>query len=110
MSNRQLAQAFQQFSREAQRLYKNLNRKLIDWLLRSALVSTRRGQNPVAGFILPTTILLLLVVTLTVGAITLRAVDRNTQVIANTQQKVIYNAATPAIDRARAKIEFVRSI
>jgi hypothetical protein len=107
MSNRQLAQAFQQFSREAQRLYKNLNRKLIDWLLRSALVSNRRGQNPVAGFILPTTILLLLVVTLTVGAITLRAVDRNTQVIANTQQKVIYNAATPAIDRARAKIEFL---
>jgi hypothetical protein len=107
MSNRQLAQAFQQFSREAQRLYKNLNRKLIDWLLRSALVSTRRGHNPVAGFILPTTVLLLLVVTLTVGAITLRAVDRNTQVIANTQQKVIYNAATPAIDRARAKIEFL---
>jgi hypothetical protein len=107
MSNRQLAQAFQQFSREAQRLYKNLNRQLIDWLLRSTLVSTRRGQNPAAGFILPTTILLLLVVTLTVGAITLRAVDRNTQVIANTQQKVIYNAATPAIDRARAKIEFL---
>jgi hypothetical protein len=107
MSNRQLAQAFQQFSREAQRLYRNLNRKLIDWLLRSAFVSTRRGQNPVAGFILPTTVLLLLVVTLTVGAITLRAVDRNTQVIANTQQKVIYNAATPAIDRARAKIEFL---
>jgi hypothetical protein len=107
MSNRQLAQAFQQFSREAQRLYRNLNRKLIDWLLRSAFVSTRRGQNPVAGFILPTTVLLLLVVTLTVGAITLRAVDRNTQVIANTQQKVIYNAATPAVDRARAKIEFL---
>ncbi|NJM45527.1 MAG: hypothetical protein HC860_04580 [Alkalinema sp. RU_4_3] len=107
MSNRQLAQAFQQFSREAQRLYRNLNRKLIDWLLRSTFVSTRRGQNPVAGFILPTTVLLLLVVTLTVGAITLRAVDRNTQVIANTQQKVIYNAATPAIDRARAKIEFL---
>jgi hypothetical protein len=34
-------------------------------------------------------------------------VDRNTQVIANTQQKVIYNAATPTIDRARAKIEFL---
>jgi hypothetical protein len=107
MSNRQLAQAFQQFSREAQRLYKTLNRKLIDWLLRSAFVTARRGQSPVAGFILPTVMLLLLVVTLTVGAITLRAVDRNTQVIANTQQKVIYNAATPAIDRARAKIEFL---
>ncbi len=107
MSNRHLAQAFQRFSREAQRLYRNLNRNLVNWMLRSAFITQQRGRGPVSGFVLPTVILLLLVITLTVGAIVLRAVDRNTQVIANTQQKVIYNAATPAIDRARAKIEFL---
>jgi hypothetical protein len=107
MSNRKLAKAIQSLSREIQRLYRNLNRALVNWLLRSAFVTqNRRGYRP-AGFVLPAVTLLLLVVTLTVGAMTLRAFDRNTQVIANAQEKVIYNAATPAIDRARSKIEFL---
>jgi hypothetical protein len=107
MSNRKLAKAIQNLSREIQRLHRNFNRALMNWLLRSAFVSQRRGQSAVAGFLLPTITLLLLVVTLTVGAMTIRAFDRNTQVIAEAQQKVIYNAATPAVDRARAKLEFM---
>jgi hypothetical protein len=107
MSNRKLAQALQKLTREIQRLHRKLNRALVNWLLRSAFVAYGRGRSPVAGFVLPTTVLLLLVVTVAVGAMTLRAFDRNIQVIANTQQKVIYNAATPAIDRARSKLEFL---
>lgn len=58
-----------------------------------------------AGFILPTTALLLVVVALTITALSLRSLNRTVQVAGDRQQKVIYNAATPAIDRARAKLE-----
>ncbi len=107
MSNRKLAKAIQNLAREVQKLYRQFNRGAVNWLLRSAFVAHRRGQSPVAGFVLPAAILLILVLTLTVGAMTLRAFDRNVQVIANAQEKVIYNSATPAIDRARSKLEFL---
>jgi hypothetical protein len=51
--------------------------------------------------------MLLLVVTLTVGSISLRTLSRTGQIIGDRQQRVIYNAATPAIDRAKAKLEFL---
>ena len=51
--------------------------------------------------------MLILVVSLSVGALTYRAYTRNIQVITSNQQRVIYNAATPAIDRARSKLEFM---
>jgi hypothetical protein len=107
MSNRKLAKAIQNLSREVQKLYRQINRATVNWLLRSAFVANRRGQSAVAGFVLPTAVLLILILTLTVGAMTLRAFDRNVQVITNAQEKVLYNAATPAIDRARSKLEFL---
>ncbi len=58
-----------------------------------------------AGFVLPTTALLLVVVALTITALSLRTLNRTDQVAADRAQKVIYNAATPAIDRAKAKLE-----
>jgi hypothetical protein len=107
MSNRKLAKAIQNLTREVQKFYRQFNRAAVNWLLRSAFVAHRRGQSPLAGFVIPTAILLILVLTLTVGAMTIRAFDRNVQVITNAQEKVIYNAATPAIDRARSKLEFL---
>jgi hypothetical protein len=107
MSNRKFAKAMQNLAREVQKFHRQFNRAMVNWLLRWAFVAQRRGQSPIAGFVLPTTVLLLLVLTLTVGAMTLRAFDRNTQVIANAQERVIYNTATPAIDRARSKLEFL---
>ncbi|MEB3230831.1 MAG: hypothetical protein VKJ64_07470, partial [Leptolyngbyaceae bacterium] len=73
------------------------------YLLCLASPSLRTQQ----GFILPTTVLLLLVVTLTVGAMTLRTLNRTGQVIGDRQQRVIYNAATPAMERGKAKLEFM---
>ncbi|MEB3291830.1 MAG: hypothetical protein VKJ24_01590, partial [Synechococcales bacterium] len=105
MSNRQLEQALQTLFREVRRLYRSLSKSLIDWLLRTSFVLNRR--SPAAGFTLPLTVLLILVVSLSVGALTFRAYTRNTQVIVENQQRVIYNAATPAIDRARAKLEYL---
>ena len=58
-----------------------------------------------AGFILPTTSLLLVVVALTITAMSLRSLNRVETVAGDRQQKIIYNAATPAIDRAKSKLE-----
>ncbi len=107
MSNRKFAKAMQNLVREVRKFHRRFNRAAVNWLLRSAFVSQRRGQSPLAGFVLPTTVLLVLVLTLTVGAMTLRAFDRNAQVLATAQEKVLYNAATPAIDRARSKLEYL---
>ncbi|MCY7282360.1 MAG: hypothetical protein LH679_02740, partial [Cyanobacteria bacterium CAN_BIN43] len=86
---------------------RSFTKGLISWLLRSLLVLGRQPRWAKAGFVLPTTILLLLVVTLTVGAIGFRTFTRTQQTIGERQQRVIYNAATPAIDRAKAKLEFL---
>ena len=106
MSNRKLVKAIQGFFRALRRLHQTLTKGLVNWLLRSAL-KNNRGNRLASGFVLPTTVLLVLVVTLTVGALTYRAYNRNAQVIGQNQQRIIYNAATPAIDRARSKLEFL---
>ncbi|MBL1178605.1 hormogonium polysaccharide biosynthesis protein HpsA [Pantanalinema sp. GBBB05] len=106
MSDRKLAKAAQILFRQIGRLYRSLSKGVITWLLRTMLVVQRR-HRPIAGFVLPTTVLLILVVALTAGAITYRAFTSSTRAISETQNRVIYNAATPAVDRARAKLEFL---
>ncbi|BAU12735.1 hypothetical protein LEP3755_32660 [Leptolyngbya sp. NIES-3755] len=105
MSNRKLS--IQGFFQKLGRLYRKITKSFVTGVLRYALFHQRRGKLSTAGFILPTTVLLILVVALTVGALTFRAHNRNMQVIGEAQQRVIYNAATPAIDRARSKLEFL---
>ncbi|MGP1382137.1 MAG: hormogonium polysaccharide biosynthesis protein HpsA [Thainema sp.] len=79
------------------------------WFIRRAVRAKRgyrRSPNWAnAGFVLPTAVLLTLVVALTVGALTFRTFSRTSDVVTERQQRVIQNAATPAIDRAKAKIE-----
>lgn len=104
MSERKLVQASQSLWRQVQKIARGLTRSLVLWLLRTAFVGQRRFRSA-SGFVLPTTILLLLVVSLTVGAMVFRAYNYTNLVMGSSQQRVIYNAATPAIDRARAKLE-----
>ncbi|MBW4443512.1 MAG: hormogonium polysaccharide biosynthesis protein HpsA [Plectolyngbya sp. WJT66-NPBG17] len=105
MSNRKLS--LQGFFHKLGSLYRKITKSSVNSVLRYVLLYQRRGKLSTAGFILPTTVLLILVVALTVGALTFRAYNRNIQVIGDAQQRVIYNAATPAIDRARSKLEFL---
>jgi len=78
----------------------------VSWLLRSLVVSD--SKRPVqAGFVLPATALVLLVMGLTVAALLFRTFNRTTQVIGDREQKIIYNTATPAIDRAKSKLEYL---
>ncbi|MBO3459786.1 hormogonium polysaccharide biosynthesis protein HpsA [Aetokthonos hydrillicola Thurmond2011] len=79
---------------------------LILRLLRIFLGSRRRRYLQ-SGFVLPTTVMVLLVVTLVVTTIIFRTFTRTSQVISERQQQVIYNSATPAIDRAKSKLEYL---
>ncbi len=80
-------------------------KRLMKWLLRRLQVNALRAG--VGGFVLPTTVLLLLIVSLVVTALIFRSLSRTTQVIGERQQQMIYNAATPAIDRAKSKLEYL---
>ncbi|MGF1499210.1 MAG: hypothetical protein ACFB8W_20635, partial [Elainellaceae cyanobacterium] len=109
MANRPLPRAARRIIKGVYRLPRQFLNSLIRWFLRGLLLVRRRPSSPVAGFVLPTTVLLLLVVSLAVGAITLRTYNRTLATVGDRQQRVIYNAATPAIDRAKAKLEFLFS-
>ncbi|MBD2055960.1 hypothetical protein H6F88_07995 [Oculatella sp. FACHB-28] len=107
MSIRALIRAIQHLLSHTSRLTQRITKKIVTGFLRNLLLVGRRPRMSRAGFVLPTTVLLLLVATLTIGSITYRTYTRTAQTIGDRQQRVIYNAATPAIDRARAKLEFL---
>ena len=107
MSDRKLARAVRTLFRQISRLSRSMTKALMTGLLRLALVSNRRRRYATGGFVLPTTVLLILVVSLTTGALTYRAFNSSNRTIGETQNRVIYNAATPAVDRARAKLDYL---
>jgi hypothetical protein len=67
----------------------------------------RRARLPVAGFVLPTVTMVLLVVILLTVAITLRSFDRGNLARNVRVNQQVLAAATPALDRAKAKIQFM---
>jgi len=67
----------------------------------------RRARLPVAGFVLPTVTMVLLVVILLTVAITLRSFDRANMARNVRVNQQVLAAATPALDRAKAKIQFL---
>ncbi|MEB3831289.1 hormogonium polysaccharide biosynthesis protein HpsA [Phormidium sp. CCY1219] len=76
-------------------------------ILRTALVtSKKRGQ---AGFVLPTTTLLILVMLLVVSALMFRSYQRSTEVIGEYQLQAVENPAAAAIERAKSKLEYLLS-
>jgi len=107
MSTRKFIRAVQTTSSHLLRAIRNFTRSLVQWLLRGLLILGKQPAYGRAGFVLPTTVLLIMVVLLTVGSIVFRTYTRTNETISERQQRVVYNAATPAIDRARSKLEFL---
>ncbi len=107
MSTRRLTRAIQYLLTQAQHITKKLTKRLVRWLFRNLLILGKYPQLSSAGFVLPTTVLLVLVLLLTVGSIGYRTYTRTVQTIGERQQRVIYNAATPTLDRAKAKLEYL---
>lgn len=106
MAKHKFQKAVQRLLREIFNLFKRVTRQLMQWLLRSYLVLNRLRPAQ-AGFVLPTLALMMVVVFLVVAAVMFRTFSRNTQVIRDYQTQQVANAATPALDRAKAKIEFM---
>lgn len=71
--------------------------------LRTAFVTSRRRLQ--AGFVLPTTTLLIIVMILVVSTLMFRSYQRSTDAISEFQRQEVQNAAAPAIERAKAKLE-----
>jgi len=93
--------------RQSRSDFRRLSRRFMGGLLRSLFLINQRTRRTQSGFVLPTTVLLLLMVTLTAGALSFRSFSRTQSVIAQREQEVIVGAATPAVDRAKAKIEYL---
>ncbi|WP_254658185.1 hormogonium polysaccharide biosynthesis protein HpsA [Pleurocapsa sp. PCC 7327] len=75
--------------------------------LRSLPLFSRRPSFSNAGFVLPTIALLLLILSLVVSSMLFRTTQQAQQVIGSAESQKIYNAATPAIERAKAKLEYL---
>ncbi len=75
--------------------------------LRTAFVTSRRRLQ--AGFVLPTTTLLIIVMMLVVSTLIFRSYQRSVDVVGQYQEQQVRNAATPAIERAKAKLELLFS-
>jgi hypothetical protein len=74
-------------------------------LLRVWIKINRQGRYSRAGFVLPTVTMVLLVVVLLTITIMLRSMDRAKMAQYRRVDEQVLQAATPALDRARAKID-----
>ncbi|MBD2017372.1 hypothetical protein H6F96_25825 [Microcoleus sp. FACHB-53] len=87
------------------RSFNVLFKALLNGVLRGLRVNKRRSRQTQAGFVLPTVVMVLLVVALLTTAIVIRSFDRSKNASNFRVDQAVLNAATPAIDRAKAKIE-----
>jgi hypothetical protein len=87
--------------------FQRLSRRFMSGFLRSLLLINKPARAGQAGFVLPTTVLLLLVMTLTVGALSFRTASRTQATFLAREQQVIDNVAAPAVDRAKSKLEYL---
>ncbi|BAZ31751.1 hypothetical protein NIES4074_42240 [Cylindrospermum sp. NIES-4074] len=102
---RQLVKAFTKlFKQISKQFLSAINKKLI-WLLRTTFGINKRRGSANAGFVLPTVAMVSIVVVLLTAAILFRSFERSKNASNVRVDTVVFNAATPAIDRARAKIE-----
>ncbi len=74
------------------------------WLLRAFLVTRKQPEWVNAGFVLPTVAMVALVVVLLTTAILFRSFERSKNATNVRVNEAVIKAATPALDRAKAKI------
>ncbi|MFW6296608.1 MAG: hypothetical protein ACOC04_05395, partial [Halothece sp.] len=98
---------FLRLSRKFWRSFLALIGEVSNLFLRFLFYPLQRNIKTKAGFVLPTATLVLLVVSLLVGTLVIRTGQEAEEAISEQAQQEIFNAATPAVDRAKAKIEFL---
>jgi hypothetical protein len=109
MAKRKHTKAFDRLLQEIVTFINQQSSQFMRWLLRTYIIM-QRWQQQNAGFVLPTTVFMLMVVFLVVTAIMFRTFNRTSQVIREGQTQIVKNAATPAVDRAKSKIEYLFTV
>ena len=104
-SRRQLIKAVKDFYQQLRNQSATATKEQSHWVLRTLLVSSRRPDWVNSGFVLPTVALVALVVVLLTTAILFRAFDRSKNASNVRVNQAVMAAATPALDRAKAKID-----
>ncbi len=104
-SRRQLIKAVKDFYQQLRNQSATATKDQSHWVLRTLLVTSRRPDWVNSGFVLPTVAMVALVVVLLTTAILFRAFDRSKNASNVRVNQVTLNAATPAIDRAKAKLD-----
>ncbi len=104
MSTRKQDKAVPNFLQKIWQLSKANSKEQMQWFLRSLLVRGRYQSLSMSGFVLPTVAMVSMVVVLLTTALMIRSFDRSKYANNLRVDESTINAATPALDRARAKI------
>lgn len=102
-SPKKLVQIVHNLCRLVVQIGRTLTRKVMQWLLRT-LMKSRRSPQLQKGFVLPTVTMVMLVVVLLTTAIMLRSFDRSKNASNYRVNQAVMNAAEPALDRAKQKL------
>lgn len=96
---------------KAKKIFKNLSKqfwtaikKQLVWLLRTLFITKKRTDTANAGFVLPTVVMVSIVVVLLTTAILFRSFERSKNASNVRVNEVVIQSVTPALDRAKAKI------
>lgn len=101
----------QRLLKQIWRFFDVATKAVVNRLLRSLLVLKRQSRlSSRAGFVLPTVVMVILVVILLTTAIMIRSFDRSKNASNVRVDQAVLKAATPALDRARAKIDRLFSL
>ena len=101
---RRLVRAIKKFFRKFIRKSSSTVKKQSLWLLRNFIVTKKRRNSVNSGFVLPTVAMVSLVVVLLTIAIMFRSFERSKNASNVRVNQAVLNAAAPALDRAKAKI------
>jgi hypothetical protein len=101
---RQLFKVIQKTFIQVSKQFLSAINKQIIWLLRTISGTRRRRGSENAGFLLPTVAMVTLVVVLLTTAILFRSFERSKNASNVRVNEAVLQAATPALDRAKAKI------
>jgi Tfp pilus assembly protein PilX len=101
---RHLVKTAKKLFKQISKQYLTAFKKLIIWLLRTLFQTKKRTRATNAGFVLPTVAMVALVVVLLTTAILFRSFDRSKNASNVRVNEAVLNAAAPAIDRAKAKL------
>ncbi|GAX36384.1 hormogonium polysaccharide biosynthesis protein HpsA [Nodularia sp. NIES-3585] len=102
---RQLVKIINKITKQVSKHFLSPIKKKIVWLLRTLFVTNRQRSSANAGFVLPTVAMVSIVVVLLTTAILFRSFERSKNASNVRVNQAVLNAAAPAIDRARAKID-----